>query len=67
MRNNIINVVGGLIIQNQKLLICQRTKNKDHGLKWEFPGGKIEDKETKETALTRETVSYTHLTLPTKA
>ena len=43
MRNNIINVVGGLIIKNQKLLICQRTKNKDHGLKWEFPGGKIED------------------------
>ena len=54
MRNNIINVVGGLIIKNQKLLICQRTKNKDHGLKWEFPGGKIEDNETKETALTRE-------------
>ena len=54
MRNNIINVVGGLIIKNQKLLICQRTKNKDHGLKWEFPGGKIEDKETKEIALIRE-------------
>ena len=54
MRNNIINVVGGLIIKNQKLLICQRTKNKDHGLKWEFPGGKIKNDETNEEALIRE-------------
>ena len=59
MRNKTINVVGGLIIKNQKLLICQRTKNKDHGLKWEFPGGKIEDKETKEIALTRDCLLYT--------
>ena len=61
MRNNIINVVGGLIIKNQKLLICQRTKNKDHGLKWEFPVGKIEDNETKEIALTREILSLIHI------
>ena len=49
-----IKVVAGLILQNNKLLICQRPKFKDHPLKWEFPGGKIEGKETKEIALTRE-------------
>ena len=49
-----IKVVAGLILQNDKLLICQRPKFKEHPLKWEFPGGKIKNDETNEEALTRE-------------
>ena len=49
-----IKVVAGLILQNDKLLICQRPKFKEHPLKWEFPGGKIKNDETNEEALNRE-------------
>ena len=54
MKNENIKVVAGLILQNNKLLICQRPKFKDHPLKWEFPGGKIKKNETSEDALIRE-------------
>jgi len=54
MKNENIKVVAGLILQNNKLLICQRPKFKDHPLKWEFPGGKIKQNETSEDALIRE-------------
>jgi len=54
MKNENIKVVAGLIFQNNKLLICQRPKFKDHPLKWEFPGGKIKKDETSEDALIRE-------------
>ena len=47
-------VVGGLIHQNQKILICQRKDNGEHRLKWEFPGGKLKDYETNQEALKRE-------------
>ena len=49
-----IKVVAGLILQNNKLLICQRPNFKDHPLNWEFPGGKIKNDETNEEALIRE-------------
>ena len=47
-------VVGGLIYQNKKILICQRKKEGDHPLKWEFPGGKLKDSENNKDALKRE-------------
>lgn len=39
---------------NHEILICQRKPNQPMGLKWEFPGGKVEDGETSEQALARE-------------
>ena len=54
MKNKIINVVGGLILKRDKLLICQRGEDDDHPLKWEFPGGKILVNENIEEALIRE-------------
>jgi len=47
-------VVGGLIFQNKKILICQRKKKGDHPSKWEFPGGKLKDNENYQEALKRE-------------
>ena len=37
-----------------EVLICQRKPDQPMSLKWEFPGGKVEDGETSEEALTRE-------------
>jgi 8-oxo-dGTP diphosphatase len=48
------HVVAGLILREGKLLICQRTKHQPMPLKWEFPGGKIEDGEQPRAALRRE-------------
>jgi len=48
-------VVAALIVQaDGKILICQRTKHQPLALKWEFPGGKIEDGEQPRDALRRE-------------
>ena len=47
-------VVAGFIVQNGKVLICQRTKYQPMALKWEFPGGKIEEGEQPRDALRRE-------------
>jgi 8-oxo-dGTP diphosphatase len=47
-------VVAGLIVKDGKLLVCQRTRHQTMPLKWEFPGGKIEEKEQPREALRRE-------------
>ena len=54
INNQTTTVVGGLIYQNKKILICQRKEVGDHPLKWEFPGGKIKDFEENQEALRRE-------------
>lgn len=48
------HVVAALIHKDGKLLICQRTKHQPLPLKWEFPGGKIEEGEQPRDALRRE-------------
>lgn len=47
-------VVAALIVQDGKLLVCQRTRHQTMPLKWEFPGGKIEEREQPRDALRRE-------------
>lgn len=47
-------VVAALIWRGGKILICQRTRHQSMPLKWEFPGGKIEDGEQPRDALRRE-------------
>ena len=47
-------VVAALILKDGKVLVCQRTRHRSMPLKWEFPGGKIEDGEQPRDALRRE-------------
>jgi 8-oxo-dGTP diphosphatase len=47
-------VVAALIWKDGKILICQRTRHQPMPLKWEFPGGKIEEGEQPRDALRRE-------------
>ena len=47
-------VAAGLILRGDEVLICQRKAGSPMGLKWEFPGGKIEAGESPEEALRRE-------------
>lgn len=51
-------MVAGLILRGahpeREVLICQRSAEKPMGLKWEFPGGKVEPGESPEEALARE-------------
>ena len=47
-------VVAALILRAGKILICQRTKHQPMPLRWEFPGGKIEEGEQPRDALRRE-------------
>ena len=51
---NQIEVVAAAIVKNGKLFIAKRPNKGEVGLKWEFPGGKIEPGETKEEAIKRE-------------
>lgn len=49
----IIEVCAAIIINNNKILLTQRGYG-EYKDKWEFPGGKIEDNETKEETIIRE-------------
>lgn len=49
-----LKVVAAVIRDNGHYLACRRSGNHELAGKWEFPGGKVEDNETDEIALTRE-------------
>ena len=47
-------VAAALIVRGENILCCQRTEYQALPLKWEFPGGKIEQGEAAPEALQRE-------------
>jgi len=50
-----IIVVAAALLENEgRLLICQRRRGRSFPLKWEFPGGKVQQGETPAQALERE-------------
>ena len=48
------DVVAAIIKKDDYYLLAKRNKEKYMGLKWEFPGGKVEKDESFEEALSRE-------------
>ncbi|MFT4662079.1 MAG: 8-oxo-dGTP diphosphatase [Patiriisocius sp.] len=64
-----IEVVAGIIFFQDQILCVQRPKNKLQYIseKFEFPGGKIEDGETKKEALQRELFEELNLTTNIKS
>ncbi len=55
-----IEVVAAVFIKDGKVFCAQRANKGLLPLKWEFPGGKIEENETKEEALIREIKEELH-------
>ena len=51
---NPIDVVAAIIKSEGYYLLAKRNRDKYMGLKWEFPGGKVERNETFKEALSRE-------------
>ena len=49
-----IHVAVGLLLRSDKVLIALRSKQSHQGGLWEFPGGKVEEGESVEAALSRE-------------
>ena len=47
-------VAAGILARGDRVLICRRRGDGAFPLKWEFPGGKLEDGESPEAALIRE-------------
>jgi 8-oxo-dGTP diphosphatase len=47
-------VAAGVMVENQRVLVTQRTEGASHGLLWEFPGGKVGDGEDPREAIRRE-------------
>jgi 8-oxo-dGTP diphosphatase len=52
--NEVTTVVAGVLEYNGRIFICQRREDQAHPLKWEFPGGKVEEGELPAAALVRE-------------
>ena len=50
----VTDVVAAIIKKDNLYLVTQRNRNKHMGLKWEFPGGKVEANEALKEALARE-------------
>lgn len=49
-----IQVAAAVIMEDDRVLVARRSPHKHMGGYWEFPGGKIEDGETPQQALSRE-------------
>jgi 8-oxo-dGTP diphosphatase len=49
-----VTVVAAILERDGRVLICRRSPEQSHPLKWEFPGGKVEPGETPADALARE-------------
>lgn len=51
---SVIRVTCGIILKDGKILAARRSQRMKLPLKWEFPGGKLQEGETEEDCLKRE-------------
>jgi 8-oxo-dGTP diphosphatase len=52
--SNIINVTCAIIVIENKIIVTQRSEKMKLPLKWEFPGGKLEENESEIDCIKRE-------------
>jgi 8-oxo-dGTP diphosphatase len=52
--SNTINVTCAIIVKDGKILVAQRSERMKLPLKWEFPGGKLEENESEIDCIKRE-------------
>jgi 8-oxo-dGTP diphosphatase len=57
-----IQVAVGIIARAGRVLVCQRKKGMRYELKWEFPGGKVENGEDPKSTLERELLEELNIT-----
>lgn len=61
---NKLEVVAAIIIKDSKILCTQRSQDDKYlALKWEFPGGKIEEGETHKEAIKREMIEELNINI----
>ena len=58
-----IKVTCAIILFNKKILVVQRSENMKLPLKWEFPGGKIENGEEEEDCIKREIIEELNISI----
>lgn len=63
---NQIEVTCAILLEGDKVLCAQRSEEMSHPLKWEFPGGKIEEGESPEECLKREVKEELNLDIAVK-
>jgi len=49
-----ILVTAGIVLEGDRVLICQRHHSDPYGMRWEFPGGKVKEGEDLKASLRRE-------------
>jgi 8-oxo-dGTP diphosphatase len=57
-----IQVAVGIVERAGRVLVCQRKRGTRYELKWEFPGGKVENEENPKTTLERELLEELNIT-----
>ena len=58
-----IKVTCAIILFNKKILVVQRSENMTLPLKWEFPGGEIENGEEEEDCIKREIMEELNISI----
>lgn len=63
MSRQTVKVAVGILLNEGKVLCCQRKKDARYGLQWEFPGGKMHDNESPVECLKRELTEELDITV----
>ena len=63
----VIRVTAGIIMKERRVLLAKRAKFSHLGGLWEFPGGKIEDRESAAVCLERELAEELHIQIDPRA
>jgi 8-oxo-dGTP diphosphatase len=58
---SMVRAAVAILRENGRVLVCQRKRNSQYALKWEFPGGKVESGESPQDCVRRELREELHI------